>query len=78
MCSHYDVQPGLEPEWETDPFELVATDGYYYGRGVTDNKGPVLAAIYAVGAGCSAGQRLVRELVGRRSPKPLALANPHP
>lgn len=45
---HYDVQPALEPEWETDPFELVARDGYYVARGVTDNKGPILAFIYAV------------------------------
>uniref|UniRef100_A0A1D2A699 Glutamine amidotransferase type-2 domain-containing protein n=1 Tax=Auxenochlorella protothecoides TaxID=3075 RepID=A0A1D2A699_AUXPR len=45
---HYDVQPALEPEWQTDPFELSSIDGHLYGRGVSDNKGPVLAFIYAV------------------------------
>jgi Cys-Gly metallodipeptidase DUG1 len=26
----------------------VQVDGYFYGRGVSDNKGPVLAFVYAV------------------------------
>ena len=45
---HYDVQPALEPDWQTRPFELAAVDGYLYGRGTSDNKGPVLAFAYAV------------------------------
>lgn len=45
---HYDVQPALEPDWATRPYELAAVDGYLYGRGTSDNKGPVLAFIYAV------------------------------
>lgn len=49
MCyGHYDVQPAMEPEWHTDPFEVAAIDGYLIGRGVSDNKGPVLAFVYAV------------------------------
>ena len=35
---HYDIQPAMEREWQTDPFELTAIDGYYYGRGTSDNK----------------------------------------
>ena len=35
---HYDVQPAMEREWTTDPFEMNAIDGYYYGRGTSDNK----------------------------------------
>ena len=27
---------------------MVGKDGYLYGRGITDNKGPLMAAIYAV------------------------------
>lgn len=46
---HYDV---IEADdalgWGTDPFTMTANDGYLYGRGVSDNKGPILAAIYAV------------------------------
>ena len=45
---HYDIQPAMEPDWEHNPFEMKAKDGYYLGRGVSDNKGPILAFIFAV------------------------------
>ena len=45
---HYDIQPAMEPDWEQNPFEMKAKDGYYLGRGVSDNKGPILAFIFAV------------------------------
>lgn len=51
---HYDVvdaeydSPNLNSTWNHDPFTLQALSGFLYGRGVTDNKGPILAAIYAV------------------------------
>ncbi|KAJ1956547.1 hypothetical protein EC988_001288 [Linderina pennispora] len=49
VYGHYDVMPaGDELLWKTQPFELVGRDGYLYGRGVTDNKGPVLATLFAV------------------------------
>jgi Peptidase family M20/M25/M40 len=35
---HYDVQPAMERDWKTDPFEMQAIDGYLYGRGTSDNK----------------------------------------
>ncbi|EIW67391.1 hypothetical protein TREMEDRAFT_33704, partial [Tremella mesenterica DSM 1558] len=44
---HYDVQPAAEGEWETNPWELSGRNGYLYGRGVSDNKGPVLAVACA-------------------------------
>lgn len=34
--------------WQSDPFELLAVNGYLYGRGVTDNKGPIMAMIFAL------------------------------
>lgn len=49
---HYDVIPAdLESnnQWATEPFELTGVNGYLYGRGVSDNKGPCLAALFAVG-----------------------------
>lgn len=49
---HYDVIPAelqSNDEWATDPFELTGVNGYLYGRGVSDNKGPCLAALFAVG-----------------------------
>lgn len=47
---HYDVVEATADKecWSTDPFTLVAKDGNLYARGVSDNKGPTLAAIYAV------------------------------
>jgi len=45
---HYDIQPAEEPDWRTNPFEMTAVDGYLCGRGTSDNKGPMLAFIYAV------------------------------
>lgn len=47
---HYDVvaAENREQTWHADPFEMQGVDGYLYGRGVSDNKGPVLAALYAV------------------------------
>lgn len=46
---HYDVIiADKTEEWATDPFVLTNMDGYMYGRGVSDNKGPILAAIFAV------------------------------
>lgn len=47
---HYDVVPADKKgdNWENDPFKLTGRDGYLYGRGVSDNKGPIMAALYAV------------------------------
>lgn len=47
---HYDVVDATADSnsWSTDPFCLTARDGNLYARGVSDNKGPILAAIYAV------------------------------
>ncbi|XP_044630815.2 beta-Ala-His dipeptidase isoform X1 [Equus asinus] len=48
---HLDVQPARrEDGWLTDPYTLTEVDGKLYGRGATDNKGPVLAWINAVSA----------------------------
>lgn len=44
VYGHYDVQPALKEDgWNTEPFELSvdAKSGRMYGRGSTDDKGPV-------------------------------------
>jgi len=48
--SHYDVQPAkIEDGWDTDPFTLIEKeDGYLYGRGVNDDKGPIAATFFAI------------------------------
>lgn len=44
---HYDVQPASHKEWASDPFELMALNGYLYGRGASDNKGPIVSFMLA-------------------------------
>ncbi|CAK7273533.1 hypothetical protein SEPCBS57363_005698 [Sporothrix epigloea] len=47
---HYDVVGAdtKKGKWSTDPFTMKGMNGYLYGRGISDNKGPILAALYAV------------------------------
>eukprot|EP00177_Eucheuma_denticulatum_P001252 GFKZ01002283.1.p1 GENE.GFKZ01002283.1~~GFKZ01002283.1.p1 ORF type:complete len:526 (+),score=96.10 GFKZ01002283.1:82-1659(+) len=49
VYGHYDVQPAEAGDgWKTDPFKLTEVDGDMYGRGSTDDKGPVLAWLWAI------------------------------
>jgi len=49
VYAHYDVQPvGEASAWRTPPFEPVIRDERMYGRGTSDDKGPMLAALGAV------------------------------
>ncbi|HEY1706551.1 MAG TPA: dipeptidase [Trebonia sp.] len=46
VYGHYDVQPtGSPDEWRTPPFTLTTMDGRAYGRGATDDKGPILVVL---------------------------------
>ncbi|KAF2267324.1 glutathione degradosome [Lojkania enalia] len=46
---HYDViaAENEHGKWKHDPFTLTGEGGYLYGRGISDNKGPIIAATYA-------------------------------
>ena len=48
LC-HVDVVPVGEG-WHTDPFTLTEKDGYIYGRGVADDKGAAMIALYCLKA----------------------------
>uniref|UniRef100_UPI00398F5B77 cytosolic non-specific dipeptidase n=1 Tax=Pristiophorus japonicus TaxID=55135 RepID=UPI00398F5B77 len=51
IYGHLDVQPAqIEDGWDTEPFTLVEKDGKLYGRGSTDDKGPVLAWLNCIEA----------------------------
>ncbi|KAL8809145.1 MAG: hypothetical protein Q9223_007956, partial [Gallowayella weberi] len=60
VYGHYDVQPALrEDGWNTDPFTLSIDDkGRMYGRGSTDDKGPVLGWLNVLQAHQAAGVEL--------------------
>lgn len=50
IVGHLDVVP-VGTGWSTDPFEMVDKgDGFVYGRGTSDDKGPVVACLYALKA----------------------------
>ena len=51
VYDHYDVQPP-DPldEWKTPPFEPVERNGILFGRGVSDNKGNLMARLQAIEA----------------------------
>jgi acetylornithine deacetylase/succinyl-diaminopimelate desuccinylase-like protein len=49
VYGHLDVQPAAKEDgWATDPFVLTEKDDKLYGRGSTDDKGPVLGWLAAV------------------------------
>lgn len=50
-----DVVPP-EDGWDSDPFTPVEKDGFLYGRGVLDNKGPPAASLLAA--------RVLKQVVG--------------
>jgi Cys-Gly metallodipeptidase DUG1 len=57
VYGHYDVQPAeLSDGWATEPFELTVDEkGRMFGRGSTDDKGPVLGWLNAIEAHQKAG-----------------------
>lgn len=68
ILGHIDVVPvGDESKWIFPPFSATEKDGYIYGRGTQDDKGPTIAAMYAVksllDAGVKFGKR-VRFIIG--------------
>src|SRR5438445_245683 len=54
VYNHYDVQPP-DPldEWETPPFEPTERGGLLFGRGVSDNKGNLMARLPASWMRCA-------------------------
>lgn len=49
IIGHLDVVPALEEDgWSTPPFSPTIRDGKLFGRGSIDDKGPVVAALYAM------------------------------
>ena len=55
ILAHLDVV-GEGDGWDTDPYTATEKDGCLYGRGTDDDKGPAVAALYAM--------ECVREIAG--------------
>ncbi len=51
LMAHADVvpvEPGTEPDWQHPPFSGAIADGFVWGRGAIDDKGPLIAILEAV------------------------------
>lgn len=67
ILGHVDVVPAGEGWTVTEPFKVIEKDGRLYGRGTSDDKGPLLCALYALRAIKETGTPLskgVRIIVG--------------
>lgn len=49
ILGHLDVVPAIG-DWTSDPYKPEVRNGKMYGRGVLDNKGPILTCLYALKA----------------------------
>jgi len=50
LSGHMDVVPAVEPDWKSDPFELVDGGDRWFGRGSCDMKGSVALAVHLAAA----------------------------
>jgi succinyl-diaminopimelate desuccinylase len=63
ILGHLDVvPPGKLQDWTRDPFDPVEKDGMLYGRGTQDDKGPLVASLYAVKALLDAGVKFKKRV----------------
>lgn len=49
IFAHSDVVP-ISGDWKYKPFDAMIEDGIMYGRGTSDDKGPLIAAFFAIKA----------------------------
>ncbi|TMC74959.1 MAG: dipeptidase [Chloroflexi bacterium] len=85
VYGHYDVQPPDPVErWQSEPFAPEQRDGRLYGRGVSDNKGPMLIpvavaeAFFATRGALPLNVKFLfegEEEIGSRSLEPVVAAN---
>ncbi len=61
VLAHVDVVPAGEG-WSSEPYCLTERDGRFYGRGVVDDKGPAIIALYCLKALKDKGIKTKRRL----------------
>lgn len=72
IIGHLDIVPAkMEDGWTSSPFEATVRGGKLYGRGTIDDKGPVIASLFAMKAvadNCKINKR-VRLIIGLNEEK---------
>lgn len=63
LMAHMDVVDAKPADWKNDPFTFREQDGYYLGRGVTDNKSGVVAIVAALQRIKASGFQPSRDLI---------------
>ncbi|MEG1996921.1 MAG: Sapep family Mn(2+)-dependent dipeptidase, partial [Clostridiales bacterium] len=58
ILAHLDVVPAIATDWRHHPWQAEIDQGNLYGRGATDNKGPLIANLFAMKALAEMGLRL--------------------
>lgn len=61
VLGHLDVVPAGD-NWICKPFDATLLDGKIYGRGIADDKGPIIGALYALQAIVKSGGSLKRRV----------------
>lgn len=62
MLCHVDVVEAEDDGWEFPPFEGKVLDNFIWGRGAMDDKGPLIACIYAMKAVVELGKPLQKKI----------------
>ena len=63
LLAHMDVVEAKAEDWSTDPFKFLEKDGYFYGRGTSDDKQGVTAVTAALLKLRASGFKPKRDLV---------------
>ncbi|MEP6590305.1 MAG: M20/M25/M40 family metallo-hydrolase [Gemmatimonadota bacterium] len=63
FLSHLDVVDALREDWSLDPFTLTEKDGWLYGRGTADDKGPGATLIAGMLALARSGVTPQRDII---------------
>ena len=48
LLAHMDVVVARREDWQRDPFQLVEENGYFFGRGTSDNKDGLIAIVATI------------------------------
>lgn len=63
FMGHLDVVPALRTDWTEEPFTVTEKDGWLYGRGTLDDKGPSTTLVAAALALFRSGKAPARDVI---------------